>query len=194
MSRLQALHEALSRQPPREAAAAGQREAAIAIVVVPNPDRLLLIVRAERGGDPWSGQVACPGGRREPGDADLLDTAIRETAEEVGLDLALVPDPIQLDDLAPTTPTLPVLLVRPFLFTLDRQPMLRPNREVAGYEWVSFERLVATGARCTTEIEVAGAVRHVAGYQLERGLLWGMTERIVTPVVELWRELGTQPD
>jgi len=194
MSRLQALHEVLSHRSPREVVDAARREAAVAIVVVPNPDRLLIIARSERPGDPWSGQLACPGGRREPEDDTLLATAVRETAEEVGLDLGRVSRPVQLDDLAPTTPSLPPLLVRPFLFTLDRLPELRPNREVAGYQWVPFESLVARGARRSVEIQVAGAVRWVDGYRLERGLLWGLTERIVTPVVERWRGLVSEVD
>ena len=62
---------------------------------------LLLIKRSEHEGDPWSGHVACPGGRREPGDADLAATAMRETLEETGIDLARVGRVLgTLDDLA----------------------------------------------------------------------------------------------
>src|SRR5213596_3679172 len=49
---------------------------------------LLMIKRADAEGDPWSGHIACPGGRMEPGDHDLEQTAIRETWEETGVDLA----------------------------------------------------------------------------------------------------------
>src|ERR671920_2114796 len=62
--------------------------AAVAAVLTPAPDSILLIRRADRSGDPWSGHMALPGGRREPGDTDLLATAIRETAEELGIELA----------------------------------------------------------------------------------------------------------
>jgi 8-oxo-dGTP pyrophosphatase MutT (NUDIX family) len=61
--------------------------AAVALVLVPHPDSLLLIRRAERSGDPWSGQVGLPGGRRDPDDATLLSTAVREAVEEVGVHL-----------------------------------------------------------------------------------------------------------
>jgi 8-oxo-dGTP pyrophosphatase MutT (NUDIX family) len=48
---------------------------------------VLLMQRALRAGDRWSGHVALPGGREDLSDVDLLATAIRETAEEVGIDL-----------------------------------------------------------------------------------------------------------
>ena len=59
--------------------------AAVAIILTPQPDSILLIRRADRSGDPWSGHMALPGGRREAGDSDLAGTAIRETVEEVGI-------------------------------------------------------------------------------------------------------------
>ncbi len=48
---------------------------------------VLFIRRAGRAGDRWSGHVALPGGKRDPEDADDLAAAIRETMEEVGLDV-----------------------------------------------------------------------------------------------------------
>ena len=67
------------------------RQAATALVLRPRTDdalELLFIKRAEWAGDPWSGQVAFPGGRHEPHDPDLLTTSVRETQEETGIDLA----------------------------------------------------------------------------------------------------------
>lgn len=193
MNRLGALHDALSRVPPQEVTDPDRREAAVAIVLVPKPDRVLLIVRAERTGDPWSGHLACPGGRREPEDADLLATAIRETCEEVGLDLSRTRNPIQLDDLAPLMPTAFPILVRPFLFLLTSEPPLRLNAEVARYQWVPLGRLAAKGARRVTAIDIVGAIQRVEGYRLDQGLLWGLTERIVTPLVERWASLSREP-
>src|SRR3989442_10873051 len=78
----------------------------------------LFIRRAQRADDPWSGQVALPGGRRDAGDADLFATAVRETREETGIDLAGAERLGRLDDLYPRTPTLPPVVVRPFVFAL----------------------------------------------------------------------------
>src|SRR6478752_6570976 len=87
--RLARLREQLARRPPTpDDGDASLIWAAVAAVLVPSPDAVLLIRRAERAGDPWSGHMALPGGRREPEDADLVETARRETFEEVGLQLA----------------------------------------------------------------------------------------------------------
>ncbi|MCA9764471.1 MAG: NUDIX domain-containing protein, partial [Gemmatimonadetes bacterium] len=82
MNRLERLLLHLGSRTPREVHDPLRRQAAVALLLVPAPDRLLLIRRADRLGDPWSGHLALPGGRQEPADASLLETAIRETAEE----------------------------------------------------------------------------------------------------------------
>src|SRR3954462_3287692 len=68
----------------------GRRRAAVAAVLHDEPagPRVLLMKRTEREGDPWSGHISLPGGGHHPTDGDLLATAIRETQEELGIDLA----------------------------------------------------------------------------------------------------------
>lgn len=156
--------------------------AAVAAVIVPGPDALLLLRRAERAGDPWSGQMAMPGGRREP-DEDLLFTAIRETEEEVGT--RLPPEALLgcLDDVAPRTPVLPPIAVRPFVFRLDRRPPLGLSAEVAEVHWVPLDVLRAPETWGEVTVEVLGSRRAVPAYQLGVGTVWGMTERILTDLL-----------
>ena len=189
MSSLSALLTTLAARSPREVVDANRREAAVALLLVPDPDRLLLIRRAERQGDPWSGQLALPGGRREPGDTDLLATALRETEEEVGFRALPSHPPVQLDDLAPTTPVLPPVVVRPWVLVLGEEPALRLSGEVAATTWVPLDLLAHPERYREGEVSVRGAPRRVTGYHLTEGLLWGMTERIVTPVIRHWQNL-----
>src|ERR1700686_1895287 len=92
----------------------GVRQAAVALIFrLGKADvlELLFIKRAEYAGDPWSGQIAFPGGRAEAGDTSLAETAIRETHEETGIDLAREGFMIgALDDLRPRTVSLPPIM------------------------------------------------------------------------------------
>jgi len=157
--------------------------AAVAAVLTPQPDSLLLIRRADRSGDPWSGHMALPGGRREPGDVDLLTTAIRETAEELGIELAPSDLAGYLEDVVPRIPTLPPIAVRPFVFYLAERPALSPNAEVAEASWVPLDYLLRPDIHDSIRLEVGGQHRTVAAYRLESAIVWGMTERILTDLL-----------
>ncbi len=154
--------------------------AAVAIILTPQPDSILLIRRADRSGDPWSGHMALPGGRREPADSELAATAIRETAEEVGVQLRLQDLLGSLPDVIPRTPVLPPIAVRPFVFLLPERPALRLNPEVAQASWVPLDYLLRPDTHHPVQLEVAGKSRQVQAYQLENAIVWGMTERILT--------------
>lgn len=148
--------------------------------MVPAPDAVLFIRRAERTGDPWSGHMALPGGRRDPDDADLVATAIRETAEEVGVELTRSTLIGSLDDVVPRTPVLPPIAVRPYVFALPQRPALALNPEVAAARWVLLDHLLHPETYHSVRIQIRGANRDVPAYQLEDAIVWGMTERVVT--------------
>jgi 8-oxo-dGTP pyrophosphatase MutT (NUDIX family) len=154
--------------------------AAVALVLVPDPDALLLIRRAERFGDPWSGQIGLPGGRQNPADADLLETAIREAAEEVGILLDRRGCIGLLDDVAPRTPVLPPVVVRPFVFALTTQPSLALNPEVASAHWIELDRLRHPSAIRPYTLTLRGEQWTFPAYHIHELVVWGMTERILS--------------
>jgi 8-oxo-dGTP pyrophosphatase MutT (NUDIX family) len=83
------IEAALLSRPPARVAEAVSARAAVALILREGTNglELLFIRRADHPQDPWSGQMAFPGGRAEPGEEDLKATAVRETAEEIGVDL-----------------------------------------------------------------------------------------------------------
>ncbi len=186
------LLERLRATPPVTLADPVAREAAVALILAPDPDRLLLIRRAERQGDPWSGHLALPGGRRDPTDEDLLTTAIRETHEEVGIELTREECGAVLDDLGPVSPVLPPMVVRPFVFVLSQSRDAGSSEEVAEATWVTLAALATPGIYHSRRIPLGPGYREVSGYDLPGGFLWGMTERMVTPVVRIWQTLSDQ--
>lgn len=158
--------------------------AAVAVVLVPAPDAVLLIRRAERAGDPWSGHMALPGGRWAPEDPDLMTTAVREAGEEVGLRL---PPPAllgSLDDVVPRTPVLPPIAIRPYVFALPERLPLVLNPEVASARWVLLDRLLHPDTYHSVRLQVGGETRDVPAYELDDGVVWGLTERILTPLLQ----------
>jgi 8-oxo-dGTP pyrophosphatase MutT (NUDIX family) len=155
------------------------------VLLAPDPDSLLLIRRAERAGDPWSGHMALPGGRQAVQDADLVATAIRETEEEVGFSPSREQLAGSLDDVVPRTPVLPPIAVRPFVFTLQSRPPLHLNPEVAAVRWVSLDHLLDAGTQDTIELDIRGEQRQFAAYRVEEGVVWGLTERIVSDLLRL---------
>ena len=165
-----------------------RRPAAVALICAPDPDAILIIKRAERLGDPWSGQMGLPGGRASVTDSDLMATAIRETQEEVGIELDLMDCMATLDDLVPQTVQLPRIRVRPFVFLLERHREVIPNEEVAGAWWVPLDSLLSDGIYGVYEVRPGDLVMNRPGYRLHDGVIWGMTERILTPFFELLRK------
>lgn len=176
----------LARYEPIPADPVGRMQAAVAMVLAPAESgalSLLLIRRAEVHGDPWSGQIGLPGGRRERDDPDLLVTAQRETAEETGVHLATAGVLGALDDIAPITPVLPPVAVRPFVFGLQRIPPVTPSHEVADYLWVPIDELAGTAG--TAEIQIREDRRVMPAYVVGSYVVWGMTHRIINNFMAL---------
>ena len=156
--------------------------AAVSVVLHEGDEGLeaLFIHRAERAGDTWSGQIAFPGGRREPADADLRATAIRETLEEIGVDLTAAEPLGVLDDMYPRTPVLPPVVVRPFVFGVAQRPAITLSAEVQDAFWVSFRAFAAPGVQREVTVHHRGVDRVLPAYVVGTRTIWGMTERILT--------------
>lgn len=164
------------------------RRAAIALVLrlgeIGVPE-LLMIKRAEHAQDPWSGHIACPGGRMEPGDRDLAQTALRETWEETGIDLAGDGRLLgTLDDLSPRTPVLPPLVIRPFVAAVPSTVEIIQSPEVAAAFWVPLQALRERAAWGSGTVKVRGVDREVSTFTHGEHLVWGLTERVLRQLLE----------
>lgn len=180
------VRRALAGHTPQTIDAPEARPAAVALILIERQGlEALFIKRAARTGDPWSGQVALPGGRYEPADRDLVTTAIRETHEETGVDLSGAERLGVLDDLYPRTPTLPPVRVRPFIFTIPAAPPLAISDEVERAFWVPLDQLSEPAVRREVKLIVRGESRVFPAYDLGEDVIWGMTERILTPFLTL---------
>ena len=178
-----------SRRPVEADEEPGVRKAAVALIFRAGQDgapELLFIKRAEYPGDPWSGQIAFPGGREESGDSSLLETATREAREETGIDLAREGMIIgRLDDLRPRTVRLPAVVVRPFVALLERSQPLELSPEVALAFWIPFDSLAHREAWREETVVARGVEINARVFRHQDHVIWGMTERILAQLLEL---------
>ncbi|MFA6165636.1 MAG: CoA pyrophosphatase [Gemmatimonadaceae bacterium] len=165
-------------------------EAAVALVLHPVGDGLeaLFIKRATREGDPWSGQIALPGGRREVDEPDLLRTAIRETYEEIGVDLATNGVLLgELDELRPRSPLLPPVVVRPFVFAVAERPTFVLSEEVAEVFWTPLCEVFNPERKQEITIHFPGINMTRPAIGVGEHVIWGMTEHILRTFEGHWR-------
>lgn len=169
------------RPPGEESSPPGIPRAAVALILRSGASgvELLLIKRAERADDPWSGHVALPGGRESSEDRSLRDTAIRETREETGVDLVQTGEMLgALNDLAPRSSPR-AIVVRPFVAILRTDAPLVLSDEVAAAFWVPLASLLASDAVTVSMVRVGGVERQVSSFLHGDYVVWGMTERIL---------------
>jgi 8-oxo-dGTP pyrophosphatase MutT (NUDIX family) len=184
------LARSLAARPGRQEPAVGSaRLAAIALVLRPGENgdpELLMIKRAEAENDPWSGHIACPGGRMDPTDRDLEHTAIRETWEETGVDLARHGRILgTLDDISPRTPSLPPIVIRPFVAAVQPDVALVESPEVAAVFWVPIRAIREREAWGTGLVHIRGAgPREENVFCHGDYTVWGLTHRALTQFLE----------
>lgn len=160
---------------------AGQMVAAVALVFHQpkgGAPELLFIERAKKESDPWSGQMAFPGGRRDPRDPDIAATASRETHEEVGVRLDR---PIgRLDDFSGSrNPRVGPLVVSPFVYELAERPLLVPNVEVQSTVWIPVPWILHPDSSFDYPFEREGYTGTFPAIRFDRYTVWGLTYRIL---------------
>ena len=156
-----------------------QRSAAVALLLRERGETLeiLVIKRAEKTDDPWSGHMALPGGGWEPGDESVYATARRETLEEIGVDLNDGRLLGRLDDMGPRSAGRE-LVVSTIVVALDAEPRALEEQEVAEAFWIPVDRLV------DEHVEIPDFPGSWPAFTYkDRYIIWGLTHRILT---QLW--------
>ncbi len=182
---------ALRAEPAAGPAAGPPARAAVTLFLRPggpgSSPEILFIKRARRAGDPWSGHLALPGGRAEPGDATILDAAVREAVEEVGIDVRIGGRPIGwLPACTPSSSRIPRIVVMPLVARAPDGAVLRLQpEEVDDAFWMPLDALMDAGRSDRVSFTVEGTAREFPAYPSPHGPIWGITERIVSGFLAL---------
>lgn len=148
---------------------------------------VLLVERATREGDPWSGHVGLPGGMHQASDGSLLATASRETREEIAIDLSGNAD--VLGHMAPRAPAnRPDVLVVPFVALSQGGVEPSVSTEVTSTFWAPLAGLPET--RTTTEVRTSIGPLMVPAFVHDGRVIWGFTYRVLDDLLALLERGG----
>ena len=166
--------------------------ASVAMITIPGASGLevCFILRAKREGDPWSGQVAFPGGRAESGDANAFAVAERETSEEIGLSLqanhrlgALPVRPIERREVRGS------MTLSPFIYHLpaSAKELAKPqdSAEVARVFWVPMSHLFDQRSVTDLDYPLGGNMTSFTGIGYDGEVIWGLTLRILNSFADM---------
>jgi 8-oxo-dGTP pyrophosphatase MutT (NUDIX family) len=185
------IRAALALRPPERVTDAVRSRAAVAIILREGTEGLeaLFIRRAEHPRDPWSGQVAFPGGRSEPADGDLEATARRETLEEIGLDLASAAELLgPLDEVRAMARLRPLdLSIMPFVFRLRQAVPTTLSPEVTSLHWLPLHDLLDPAAASTLEYVHEATTLKFPSLEAGGLVIWGLTYRMFNGLAERLR-------
>ena len=173
-----------------------RKNAAVAVVLRPPENAvdararncdLLVIRRADSRRDPWSGQMALPGGRLDRADPGLLAAAVREAREETGIDLAGAATCLgRIEAMRPQGIRVPAISIWPFVFRVEAGTVARvTSHEVASVHWYPVEALLDGANRGTYQWRYGGIVRSFPCIRIDDRVIWGLTYRILTQLFEV---------
>ena len=134
--------------------------------------KVFIVKRVENTTDPWSGQMALPGGKRDAKDQNLKQTVVRETLEETNMNLF---DNCRfLGVMKPLRSTQrPEMKILPFVVLVEHEAIIKLNEELEWFVWISLEEIK----------EHKGAVKFSFGefpaYVVGNNVIWGLTYRIL---------------
>lgn len=168
--------------PPSSAPA--RRASAVLVPLYRDESNVLRVVLLRRAaGGLHGGQIAFPGGTRDPGDASDRDTALREAHEEIGLEPSRV---TILAELPPVETGTSNFRIAPFVGRIDRPPYWRPAfREVAEVLEPAVEDLARDEAQeeAVMSFGTWPEPRRVPFIRIGEHRLWGATHRILVPLL-----------
>jgi 8-oxo-dGTP pyrophosphatase MutT (NUDIX family) len=153
--------------------------AAVAILVRPiiNDLEFFLVKRAEVDDDPWSGDMAFPGGKKNEEDKSLIDTVVREVLEETNIDLSSEKIIGFMEPVYSSVRT--DLAVQPIVYRFDEYPEVQLNYELTKFLWVPLSQI----KKSKTQTVIKGLESPV--YKVQGEIVWGLTFRMLEKMFAL---------
>jgi len=189
-------HSLTSRgEPPKPSFLERQASVAILLRFEGDEPEVLLMRRIVRSDDPWSGQVSLPGGSAKDIDRDLVATAVRETQEEVEVDLESCARLVgHLDPIRPVPRGLKLpLFITPLVFFQTSTASPAPGDEAQRVFWFPLGRAAAGELDSSYTWKIGPTSRDFPCWRFDGEVVWGLTHRILVELLGLVRGTTTDP-
>lgn len=168
-------------------------QAAVLVLLADGPLGLsVLLTRRAEHLNQHAGEIAFPGGKWEPGDPDLLATALRETHEEVGIP----PELVEVLGALPAAFTRRGVKVTPYIGHVSHTvKLLASPEEIDEMFWVPIDFLKQDKRKRTDRYQHLGKVYWAPAYQFDSHLIWGFTARVLVDLLRVHFDVVLQaPD
>jgi 8-oxo-dGTP pyrophosphatase MutT (NUDIX family) len=157
--------------------------AAVALLVKCEEENLkfFLVKRAEVLGDPWSGDMAFPGGKRCEEDQSLFDTVYREVMEETMINLK---DTEFLGAMRPINSSVrPDMMIQPLVYRVFDEPVVKLNQELTKALWASIDEIKENRTK-----DVVKNWKNIDIFKVQGETVWGLTYRMLNQFIQLLDE------
>lgn len=165
------------------------QRASVCIILSSKNDQLyvLMMQRASHEGDPWSGQMAFPGGKQDLSDKNITQTALRESFEEMGIAEVDIQRIGRLSDILarPYRPMKKPMVVSPIIFQQLNHFTPSVNHEVADWLWLPLSHFQDRSNRKSMTIEKAGLEHELPCYDFAGKRIWGLSLLMIDELIEV---------
>lgn len=160
-------------------------ESAVLLLLFPFQDKIqLCLIRRPTTMKNHAGQIAFPGGKREKEDTNLVQTALREAEEEIGLDRNKVE---VLGVLSPVYVQISDFLITPVLgWTNEKPEIVIDPSEVDEVIFISLDAISEEDNRCEKEMDTRTGRISVPGYDIENCFIWGATAMMLSELADIY--------
>ncbi len=155
----------------------GKYRIASVLVVIYGKEPIVVMTEKPKHMKFHAGEISFPGGKLDDSDSDILETALRETREEIGLDISRDQVIGQLD---PVVTLNSGFLILPFVSVIDEIPELSPNSEVEKIFHIPLESFLKTMARDPDPSH--NIIQEMYTFEYQNQIVWGASARILKQI------------
>jgi len=164
-------------------------ESAVLILLFPFQQQIqICLIRRPGTMKNHAGQIAFPGGKREKEDEDLVQTALREAYEEIGVPGESVEI---IGELSNVYVQISAFLIKPVLGWLKEKPeIMIDSDEVDEVIFISLEDLADHGNRCERMIDTSTGIIRAPGFEIGGLFIWGATAMMLAELIDIYQEMS----